>query len=262
VKKPDSSSIEIEPLRTASQQIFLRGTSPFIFHRLGDKARRSLLMPLKMTRQQRAMQLKHDPVEEFGASVYRYQDNDHPTRLKFPASAFKQACATAALDLNGATKSAIGRLMWVQHEDVPIFGIPKLLISRVRLGDFRGTAEIRTRAIVGNWFTTIVVHYVEPQLNVQQIYNLFSAAGMVCGVGDWRQGKGNGAHGQFIPMDGKDFPKLTIGMGREEQDQALENPIGYDEGSQNLLDWFLDESDRQRKAGHAAFNREVSVNGR
>ena len=116
-------AITVIKVETGSVTCLIRGTSPLIFNRMAEKAKRELLLPKgRKTAADKAQSLKHNPLEEFRASVYRWDNDERSTRLKFPAPAFKGAISTAALEVPGMKKAQIGRLVWVEgtHVDVSV----------------------------------------------------------------------------------------------------------------------------------------------
>ena len=70
--------------------------------------------------------------------------------------------------------------------------------------------------------------------------NLLSAAGVIVGVGDWRQEKGSGNYGLFrvAQPDDKELLEIMRTGGRKAQFAALETPGFYDKESQDLIQWF------------------------
>lgn len=246
--KPKSAEapteIDILEITTGRVEFLIVGTSPLIFNRMAEKAKRSLLLGgTRKTAADKAANLKHEPIEEYRASVYRNAGSDCLTRLKLPAPAFKGAMSTAALDLPGAKKSEIGRLCWVTGTHVDVWGVPQLLMSVVRSADMNKTPDIRTRAIVPQWACRISIAYVQPKLNGKAIANLMAASGVICGVGDFRQEKGKGSYGQFRLADADDieFQQIAETGGRQAQDEALQHYQCYDEESDELLSWYSSE---------------------
>ena len=73
--------------------------------------------------------MKHDPIAEFRASVYRMPKDDDPTVLAILPTAFKGAMGTAALDMPGAKRTQIGRLVYVHGELLPVYGVPKVFMA-------------------------------------------------------------------------------------------------------------------------------------
>ena len=77
--------------------------------------------------------------------------------------------------------------------------------------------------------------------------NLFAAAGMMQGVGDWRPQKGSGTYGQYqlVSADDDRFLEVIENGGRESQVDAMANPQPYDEETEELMSWFDVESKRR-----------------
>jgi hypothetical protein len=147
---------------------------------------------------------------------------------------------SAALDLPGTSKTQIGRLAYVENDEVPIYGIPELLMSVTRSAGIDKTPDVRTRAILPRWACFISVQFTKPILKEQAIVNLMAAAGITQGVGDWRVQKGSGNYGQFALTDPSDkaFQEIVKTGGREAQDAAIAEPICYDSETEELLAWF------------------------
>lgn len=240
--KQDPGIIDIQNVETATRAYWLVGSSPLIFNSMAAKAKRELLLPSgRKTAATKASSLKHDPMQEFRNSVNRLKEDEHPdVYLGIPSTAFKSALGTAALDLPNAKKAQIGRLVWVHGDYVPVYGVPSLLMSVVRMADINRTPDVRTRAILRTWACRVVVSYVSPLLNDTSLANLLLAAGFTCGVGDFRQEKGAGSYGLFTPVmedDPRLAPLLAEG-GRAAQVAALASPEFYDEESKDLYEWY------------------------
>ena len=255
-KKPEASfEIEVVSIVKGLARFLILGTSPLIFNAVSDKARRELLLPAgRKTVADRAQSLKHEPMSEYRNSTYRHRENDHPTRLYMPAPAFKGTMRTAALDMPGTKKTEIGRLVWVPGQKINIFGVPQMLMSVVRSSDINRTPDIRTRAILPEWCAVVDVQYVEPKLNMKTIWKLLGAGGILAGVGDWRQEKGSGNHGQFdLVEDGNEQVKRIMKSGgRVAQDAALHEPLYYDLETEELYHWFTEEIERRGRAKEMA----------
>lgn len=221
----------------------LIGNTPMIQEAVGEKARRELLLPSgRKNATEKATSRKHEPREEFLASTYRVADG--PTRLAMPATAFKDALRTAALDLTGVSKAEIGRLTYVMGDMVPIYGVPELLMSIVRSADMNRTPDVRTRPILPRWAAEITVRYVRPKMTEAAIARLLVAAGMTVGIGGWRQEKGSGNFGLFriaTSADAEEFEDIVRTGGREAQEEALLAPACYDEQTADLLAWYEEE---------------------
>ncbi len=247
-KPAETGEIEIYEINTRCVTVYVLGTMPMIHNRMAEKAKRELLLPRgRKTAADKATTAKHEPIDEFRASLYRHTRDDLPTRLKFPAPAFKGAMMTAALDMKGTRKAEIGRLCWIDGASIDIYGIPKLLMSTVRSADMNKTPDIRTRAIIDQWCARLNVWFVDTKLNDRKVYNLLAAAGMTSGVGDFRQEKGKGNYGQFTLTnpDNEDYLRIMETGGRIEQDKAIQAAEPYDEDTDELLRWWQTEY-RQR----------------
>lgn len=240
----ESQEIQILPISQGEVTFALVGTSPIIFNRVSEKAKRELLLPKgRKTQADKAANLKHNPPEEFRDSVYRWKGNDHPTRLKFPCPGPKGAMMTAALDMPGIFKSVVGRLCWVVGEHCDIFGIPELKMDIVRMADANKTPDVRTRACIRQWASLITVQFVQPRLTAKSIANLLAGGGIVAGLGDNRQEKGKASFGQFRICDQSDpeYQQIVERGGRDIQDAALNKYRCYDEESEELIEWFSGE---------------------
>jgi hypothetical protein len=237
-KKSDSEVFVMEVMQGAMDFCVI-GTSPIILNRMSEKTRGQLLLPSgRKNAAEKASTLKHDPLAEFRASAYTSTDEDSPTRLQLLASMFKGAMRTAALDLPGASKSQIGRLVYVEGDRVSLYGEPQIMLAVTRSSDINRTPDVRSRAIVREWACRITVKFVRPIIRDQSVANLLAAGGITSGIGDWRIGKGAGSYGGYrlCSEDDADFVRICK-IGRAEQDAAIENPRSYDDETESLLAW-------------------------
>jgi len=238
--KKEQAVLDVPMLNREVAEFFLVGETPLIFNRMAEKAKRELLLPAgRKTNAQKATSLKHIPIEEYRASAYTLDDDTAPTLLAIPSPAIKKAMANAAVDIPGATKAGIGRLVRVHDFRIPVYGEPQIFTSVVRSADMKKTPDIRTRAIVPEWALAVTVSFVRPLINVQAIANLLAGAGELIGIGDFRQEKGAGDFGLFrvTTEDDPDFLRIRK-QGRSEQVAALETPEFYDSETEELLTWY------------------------
>lgn len=237
-----SDTIEIAPISTGTVNFAVVGQSPIILNRLSEKAKRELLLPggRRRSAAARAATLKHSPIDEYRDAPYTLDEDDAATYLAIMATAFKSAMRTAALDLPGATKAQVGRLVYVEGEMVGVFGIPKLFMSITRSADMNHTPDVRTRCILPEWAAVVSVSYVKPIISPNSVANLLAAGGRTAGVGDWRVEKGSGSYGRYTVTDVKDetFQRIVAAGGRSAQIEAMENPIPYDRETSDLLAWY------------------------
>lgn len=244
----DGGVIYIEPVRTNSVTLALVGTSPLICNRMAAKARQVLLYPAgRSNRAKHEATLKHEPLEEYRATVHTLPDGE--TLLAFIATAVKGAIMTAALDIPSTTKAQIGRLVYVNGDYVPVYGVPMMFMSVVRNSGMNRTPDIRTRAILPKWAAVCTITHTMPMITQTAVVNLLNAGGTIAGIGDWRPEKGKGAFGRFrvATIDDAEFQEIRRGGGREAQIAALEYPEMYDEDTASLWQWCGEEILRRGK---------------
>lgn len=245
--KTDSTEVFVLEMKRAQLEVCVIGNSPMICNRMSEKARMELLLPKgKKNAAEKASSLKHDVMTEYRASPYISRDENSPTLIQALASMFKGAMKTAALDMPGINKSQIGRLVYVEGDRVDIYGKPELLMSVTRSADMKRTPDVRTRAILPRWACRIVINYAVPMLKQQSVINLLAAGGMTSGIGDWRIEKGSGSYGGFRICDPTDKDYLAVlKEGRKAQQAAMDEPVCYDDETENLLAWYTPELKRR-----------------
>jgi hypothetical protein len=266
-KAPTTTDLSSFEMKFGRVTFHLLGSTPLIYHSMAQKAWRELLKPKgRMTQADKANNLKHDPLKEFRDSVYQLP-GDGPTRLVFPSTNFKQAIADVALRVPGVKKTEIQQLVTVESDPsllrkgyVPIYGIPDLRMDIVRMADMNHTPDVRTRACLPHWATSITVRYAQPNLSGDAVAKLVQAAGMVMGLGDFRIGKGAGDHGQWeiVADDDPRFLAIKQAGGRAVQDAALDSPGFYDETAADLYTWFVSEMDKRDENTRPASLRAVA----
>lgn len=248
--KDDKSIVEIPELEPLTITFRLLGTTPLIMNRQSEKAKRMLLLPEpRKNKAQREQTLKHDPIEEYRASVYRNRDAHRPALLHCPEGAFKKLVAQTALDIPGATKAQIGRLVSLRSAQIDVFGIPHVFTRMVRQAGPSRTPDVRTRAILPEWAVEVTFGFINGMITPTSIANLVSAGGLICGIGDGRTEKGALDYGGFriVPEDDPDWHRVVAEGGRDAQQAALEYPIFYDDETRDLIEWFDAEIQRRRK---------------
>jgi hypothetical protein len=163
-----------------------------------------------------------------------------------PNGAFKKAMAQAALDLPGATKAQIGRLVSITKPTVSLYGIPYLYMDIVRLAGINRVPDIRTRAAFPHWACEVTVGFISKLIRHTDVYNLFAAAGVLCGIGDGRTERGSRDNGQWIVVgkhdkEFKEWKAIVAGGGRAKQIAAMERAEPLDEDSAELLTFYRAE---------------------
>jgi len=248
-KKSDPASMvmDVKPLKREGIHIRVIGRTPLIYHAVAMKAMGALLLPRgPMNAAAKAENIKHDPLGEYRDSVYKWNVAGAPTRLVVPAVFFKSAMMSAALRLPGIAKTEVAQLVWVTGQrpyidNIAVWGKPELKMDVVRLSGATNAPDIRTRAVLREWCAEFDITYATPLLTATAVGNLLSTAGMICGIGDYRQEKGKGSFGQFDmgPSD-EEWAEVTR-QGKAVQDEALQNPDYYDDQTSTLMEWFQEE---------------------
>jgi hypothetical protein len=236
-----SLEVQIKEVAKSVMDVCVIGRSPLIYNSMSQKAKQTLLLPSgRKNAAELALEPKHNPLKEFRDSTYKNLA-DGPTRLQVPSDMFKRAIMSAALDIPGATKAKIGRLVYMLEDRIDLYGTPQIFQAITRNSGMDHTPDVRTRAIMPRWACRFKIVFVKPLLNVTVVTKLVAAAGVLAGIGDWRVQKG-GSYGQFEPCSDGDPEFLSIlKEGREAQDAALKSPTAYDDETQKLLLWFESE---------------------
>lgn len=247
VKKAEAG-LRIDPLKQGRVTLRLIGMTPMYFNAMSAKAKNSLLIGGGKKTAAQKRELKHDPEREFRDSVYRQREGD--TLLCFPAPAIKSAMATAALETPGVTKTSVQRLIFLPQQRVNIWGRPLLKMDVVRSADMNKTPDIRTRAFLPRWCAEVDIAFVSPTLSTHSVVSLLANAGVIVGIGDFRQEKGRGSYGTFA-VSGEEmgdwqsaWDEITA-EGRDVQELALQSPEYADEETADLMDMLFEERERR-----------------
>jgi hypothetical protein len=145
----------------------------------------------------------------------------------------------------------MGRLTFVEGENIGIYGVPKVFMQAVRSSGMNAAPDIRTRAILPRWCAVVTYTYACPMIKQNTLINLLKMAGLTIGVGDFRPQKGQGTFGQFelASLDDPRVIEIMSLQGREAQLEAFDNPLPYDPDTAELLSWFSEAvADRGLKA--------------
>lgn len=247
--KAKTSVIEIQKISMGRLTVNILGTTPMIMHRFGKKAQEELLFPKgRANAAEKAENLKHDPLTEFRETIYKNRDLKEPSFIHVPTDAFSKALANAALDMPGASKSQMLRLVSVTTTQINLFGIPQLGMDMTRSSDMARTPDVRTRAYFPEWACTLDIEYVSSLIKEGNVLNLLGAAGVIVGIGDWRPQKG-GSFGKFtvVNADDPDFKRIIKTQGRVTQMAAYENPVCVNAETEELYTWFKHEAVKREK---------------
>lgn len=240
--------ITIEPLKRATITVKIIGMTPLYVHALSAQAKRTLLLGGKRKTTAEKAEIKHNPLQEYRESWYLKQDG--PTLMGFPASALKCAMATAALETPGTTKTSVWRNIFIKANRVAIWGKPYLKCDIVRQAGINATPDVRFRPYLPRWAAEVNVSYLVPALSAFSVMSLMSNAGIVAGIGDFRQEKGRGSFGTFRVF-GDDLGDMAdewdsiLTEGRDVQQAAYDDPEPADDETADLLAMVADERARR-----------------
>ncbi len=244
-----NEALVIDALKQGRVTLRMIGTTPFYFNAMSAKSKRDLLIGGGKKTAAQKKEIKHDPESEFRASVYRLPVGE--TLLGFPAPGVKGAMAEAALETKAVTKTSVNRLIFMPEQRIRIWGKPYLKMDVVRSADMNRTPDVRTRAFLPRWCATVDIAFVMPTLSVHSVVSLLSNAGVIIGIGDFRQGKGKGSYGTFSVLgddlgDWQETWDSITAEGRAVQEAAMDRPEFADEETADLMAALGDE--RKRRA--------------
>lgn len=197
-----NEAIEITPIRIKKASLRIVGDSPLIVHAWSEKAKREML-DKQMGKSQAKKKAAKNPVEDFINSMYWMTEKPQEmtedayeeavangAKFGFPVSGLKQAAISAAYRM-GWVKDKMGLrgTFFIDANENGLIEIkgdaPIMREDMVKVG--MGTADIRYRGEIRNWYADITISYNElGKFNLQDIINVLNAGGFVCGLGEWR----------------------------------------------------------------------------
>jgi hypothetical protein len=246
VKKAETE-ILIQVLRQGEARLRIIGYTPMFQNRMANKAQQTLLVGSKRKTAAEKALIKHHPVEEYRNSAEKLLTG--PTALGLRVVAVKAAMCTAALETAGVTKTSAQRLLFMPGDHYPLYGTPQLRMDIVRSADINKTPDVRSRCYLPMWGAEVNFQFITPQLSAQSVVNLLCNAGMLIGLGDFRQEKGKGSFGSFrvISADQKDaeWDDLVKNHGRKAQLAALESPEYANAETAELMEFYDSEVKRR-----------------
>ena len=237
----------IQPLKQSTITVRIVGTTPMYQNWMAAKAKQQLLVGGQKKSKADRAHIKHQPLQEFRDSAQILPGG--PTALGLNVIAVKAAMATAALETTGGLKKASAqRLLYMPGTFAALYGVPQLKMDVVRSADMNRTPDVRTRCYLPQWGAEITMSYIVPQLSMNSVIALLCNAGMVVGVGDFRQEKGKGSFGSFRVLgdeDDAEWNDLVANHGREMQEAALNDPDYADQDTADLMEFFHSEVQRR-----------------
>lgn len=240
-------TLSIPAIKQGAVTLRIIGTTPMFQNRMAAKAQQQLLVGGGKKTAVERKSIKHTPLDEYRNSAEQLPSG--PTALGLRVIAVKAAMCTAALETAGINKTSAQRLIFMPGDHVPLYGVPQLRMDVVRSADMNRTPDIRTRTFIPTWGCEIDIRFVTPQLSASGVATLLYNAGMLVGVGDFRQEKGKGAFGSFrvITADTQDdeWDTLVATGGRMQQLAALAKPKFANTETEELMEFWHSENKRR-----------------
>lgn len=248
-KTTNDAEMKITPLMRGTVKIRIIGTTPLFQNAMSAKVMQGLLLGGGKKSAAERKEIKHAPFEEFRDSMEPVPNG--PTAVGLRVVAVKSAMCNAAVETAGATKAGAQRLIYMPGDLCPLYGTPQLRMDVTRSADMNRTPDVRTRAYFPKWGAEIEISYIIPQLSANAVVTLLCNAGVLIGVGDFRQEKGKGSFGLFrvVSPDEKDadWDELVKNHGRKAQEKAIVQPEYADAETAKLMDAYLDEVGRRKE---------------
>lgn len=247
-KKAESEAeINVPVLKQGVTTLRIIGTTPMFQNRMANKVKQYLLVGGRKKTAAQKLEIKHNPLEEFRESAEILPDG--PTALGLRVTAVKSAMCSAALETAGVTKTSAQRLLFMPGDFAPLYGTPWLRLDTVRSADINRTPDVRSRCFLPRWGAEIEIRYVTPQLSLTSVVALLCNAGVLIGVGDFRQEKGKGSFGTFRVIgeghDDREWNDLVKNHCRKAQLAALKLPEYADKDTAELMQFFKEETARR-----------------
>lgn len=242
-----AEAIHVQQVKLERIKVRIIGTTPLFQNRMSAKVKQQLLVGSKRKTAADKASIKHNPLQEYQDSAETLADG--PTALGMRVVAIKSAMCDAAIETAGLTKAGTQRLIFMPGDHVALYGTPQLRMDVVRSADMNKTPDVRSRAYLPKWGCEVEIQYVRPQLSASAIVTLLVNAGVLIGLGDYRQQKGKGAFGSFrvIGEGQKDaeWDDLVKHHGRMKQLAALAKPKLADDETADLMSFYEDERTRR-----------------
>lgn len=186
-------TIEIPEIKLTQLVVTIKGETPLIVHRFGERSRQSI--EDKQQKVAKVAKAPRQPEVEFRDALYTINGQDE--RYGFPAAGIKKALVYAGgrfadeqMTVLRGVVNVLGDLLEIRSP-----GPPTMRSDMVRI-DGGKTCSIAYRPQFWPWEMDVRVLFNSGMLTEAQLVNLFQVAGFAIGIGDWRPER-NGTFGQF-----------------------------------------------------------------
>jgi len=194
VKSSKSTSVELKDFKIRQTIIEIEGISPLITNKFSNKAQEMIASK----QQGKSKNAKHEikvPAEDYENAKHKLTDGTDG----FPAAGYKAAMTRGAKMIGMVMKdtqtSFFVKADCEETQLVRTCGDSRMRTDMVRVG--MGSADIRYRPEYPKWSAKLTIEFNEGVLSLEQIYQMISAAGYGCGIGEMRPEKGKFSFGRF-----------------------------------------------------------------
>lgn len=188
--------IEIPQIRLHRMVVDVKGQTPLIVHRFGEKA----MGQIESKQQKKATMAREarNPEEEFRDALYIIDAEEG--KYGFPAAGIKKALVYGGGRFGDEKMTVLRGVINIMGDLLEIKGPPPVMRSDPAvIGN--GIKTIVYRPMFFPWEISVPVVFNSTMITEAQVLNLFQIAGFAIGIGDWRPEK-NGTFGQFIIKEG------------------------------------------------------------
>jgi len=164
-------------------------------HRFSEKAQKQIADK----QAKRAVKNKpaRNPRAEFEAAYYRDGDGD----AAMPAINFKAAMLRVYKLSGFSNKNEIRFGVYLPDEFVKIKGRSRMRTDMVKLGGMSNPADLRYRPEFKKWTAQLRVDLNTDVISIEQFLHVFTNAGRMSGIGEWRPEKTSGNYGTWQVTD-------------------------------------------------------------
>lgn len=187
-------TIEIPALNLRAMVVNIKGETPLLTNRFGEKARQKI--EDKQQKKAKGAREARVPEEEFMDACHVLPGGGYG----FPAVGIKKALVVAGGRFADEKMTHLRGVINIMGDIIPIItpAPPKMRTDTVRLQT--GVTSIAYRPQFDPWAMEIPVRFNASIISDAQILNLFQIAGFAVGLGAWRP-ECNGVFGQFTLSD-------------------------------------------------------------
>lgn len=194
MERSKKSTVELKEFKIRNVVVEIEGISPLITNKFSNKAQQMI----ENKQQGKSKNAKH----EIKVPDECYENAKHKSPQGwdgFPAAGYKAAMTRGAklvgMVMKDTQTSFFVKADCEETQLVRTYGKSRMRTDMVRLNG--GSADVRYRPEYPVWSAKLTIEYNEGVLSLDQIYQMLSAAGYGCGVGEMRPEKGKFSFGRF-----------------------------------------------------------------